>query len=295
MPHSEDGFSRRQAIKLAGLALLHSAINRHGRIPPHKIQSFDTCETLHPDLWERLKESTGMVRQIPQHMPIRALDWKGRCGTCFHAGHGDFLTNRHVMFNGPQLEYPYSTTPVLETCIGHPAYRFNDVRSATHFNFADLALASTGVVNYTTLSLTASIPQVLDPVYSCTYQGDTLHRHGRFAIHPIRARYIGRIPIYEKRLRFPQDSIVLATDLDPYDEVPRFSSGASGAPIVDSSGNVFGVLRSTKHILPDAEKRYLAMLFNLDPSTIRSIAYAVPLNARHIRSFLESRGIKYLP
>ncbi len=289
MPHTPEAFTRRQAIYLAGLTLLHRSLHVSSSRRP--ITLLDAHDTLTPEQWARLHDALVIMHKSYPTDQVKPR----KHGSGFHAGEGTFLTNRHVLFDDVDSREAVTRTSADGISMTRPEMRSIHPYQLTRFNRVDLALAHAYEAPATTLPLTPHIPGQFEPVYSYAYQPDPCESTSTLSAYPIRARVLGTVYKFFDGSHLPQKAFVLATDLDKTHYPRRFEHGSSGSPIVDRWGHVFAV---QKAILtpPDAIDRALyGFILGVEADSIRSLAFAVPLHTPAIRSYLESHGIHYLP
>lgn len=279
--------TRRGLIKLGVIATGGAVATRFFPLTPDYI----TCSDKLPrDIHRRVVGATIQVNRptIPEECPNHR---NGTWASGFYIGDGMFMTNRHVLFKDRSSQ-PFDETVKVDppVYIGHPRFKYFPISHATRFNGHDLAIMHTGETGFTALSPTLRIPRVGEPVYAYTYKGDTRRRFGTDAIHTTIGRYLGCIIIKNQS---GDRSIVhsFTTDFQTDNPRPHIVGGASGSPLVDDKGNVFGVICS--HGNQRDTKLQVRYVHNVDTRYTCHIGFAVPLQHPTIRGYLESNGIIY--
>ncbi len=279
--------TRRKLIQLG----TYTAIGGAGtRLFPRTPDYIACSDHLPPEIHRRIIGATVQVNRptIPKGCPDGR---KGKWASGFYIGNGMFVTNRHVLFDdGSDEPVAIDRKASGHFLIGHPHFEYFPISRGTCFTCQDLAIIHAGERGFTSLEPTLRTPRVGEPVYAYTYKGDTRRRFGMDAIHTTIGRYLGLVST--QNVRGGTDVVhSISTDFQTDNPRPHIVGGASGSPLVDDEGNVFGVISSRgNHRDTKLQIRYI---HNVDTTQVCHLGFAVPLQHPTIRGYLESHGIRY--
>lgn len=214
---------------------------------------------LTPELEARARGATMMIFGDYENKPrIKQEDYKYYGGSAFHInGDGTIITNRHVVaficLDWKKVEDLTSNTVAKRIrertyrpnfvgfSIGHPSIGTIPVDLEyvdDEHDFAVLRYDTTkysGTKGFAWLPISQQRPHSGDTLHHFTYQADTLNERGMYEIHNHRAIYLG-----EKN-----GTMISAESIDPLSSRPMSTGGASGSPLINSRGEVVGILGGT--------------------------------------------------
>jgi len=192
-----------------------------------------------PQIHERVLRSMRIVGHYYLCTECDEWHFAGASGFCV-GSNGIVATCAHVLAPDATMREAYLVTADLE---GH-VWAVAKVLSKDEG--ADVAVLQTGEPNCVPLALRASV-QVGERVY-CLSNPD--HQFAFFSEGLVARWFLQRDPVPEGSARRPPDQVAPRTWLHVTCE---FAKGSSGAPIVDSKGNVVGIAQSTSTVVYDED------------------------------------------
>ena len=188
---------------------------------------------------ERVQRSMRIVGHYYLCTECDEWHFAGASGFCV-GKNGVVATCAHVLAADETMREAYLVTADLE---GH-VWAVESVLSKDEG--ADVAVLKTGETNSVPLALRGSV-QVGERVY-CLSNPD--HQFGFFSEGLVARWFLQRDPVPEGSTPKPPDQVAPRTWLHVTCE---FAKGSSGAPIVDSKGNVVGIAQSTSTVVYDED------------------------------------------
>lgn len=192
-----------------------------------------------PQVYERVQRSMRIVGHYYLCKECDEWHFAGASGFCI-GSKGIVATCAHVLAADETMRDAYLVTADLEGNV----WAVESVLSKDEGT--DVAVLKTGEQNCVPLALRGSV-QVGERVY-CVSNPD--HQFGFFSEGLVARWFLQRDPGPEGSARKPLDQVAPRTWLHVTCE---FAKGSSGAPIVDSKGNVVGIAQSTSTVVYDED------------------------------------------
>src|SRR5262245_57400813 len=192
-----------------------------------------------PQVYERVHRSLRIVGHYYLCTECDEWHFAGASGFCI-GRNGVVATCAHVIATDATMRDAYLVTADLE---GH-VWAVESVLSKDEG--ADVAVLKTGEPDCIALALRGSA-HVGERVY-CLSNPD--HQFGFFSEGLVARWFLQRDPVPEGSVHKPPDQVAPRTWLHVTCE---FAKGSSGAPIVDSKGNVVGIAQSTSTVVYDED------------------------------------------